>query len=282
MHDCYMGHSCNVLTDTFLKSLLYEGAVMHTVGILAWATAYIAVSKHEARKLAAQDDGAVDAQRLQQAAAAFEGGASKGSAGVKHTVSPSCQSPRSVQWSGTRAALNGEPPRSAGASDQGPSAAEADRDKDLVPFETLGINFLRTLGLGPALCWMDERVAKLADRIDETIVLRSACLPVAAYSLTYTHLARVQFMVGATCFRVLRVDAVAGFVAVDRKAACKGSVLLCPSSPMTVTRHVADTPRGWNLLQLDSRLLKHAQFFCPASCRTWTTAMCPTTLCSCG
>lgn len=202
-----MGDSCNVFTDTFLQSLVYQGALMHTIGILAWATAFIAVRKHEARKQAVQGDGgaAAAAQEKQQTAHLPEAGLSRGLAALK--LQSLCQSPRSVHRPeqhlfaarpGSRMLQAAETPLSpctpcsAGASIQGPAA---DPDKDLVPFETLGIHLLRTLGLAPALCWLDERAAQIADRIDETVVLRSACLPVAAYSLAYTHLARVQFMV---------------------------------------------------------------------------------------
>ena len=67
----------------------------------------------------------------------------------------------------------------------------------LLPLETCGIFILRKLGLCPALFWLDERVAQLADRIDEAIIVRSVCLPVVAYSLTYNFQTHARFLVSA-------------------------------------------------------------------------------------
>lgn len=200
----------------FLQSLLHQGAIMYIVGFLAWVTAYVAVRKHEARKKAVQDGAALATGGTKQTSVGDM--ASREQASARPMPLPSCQLPKISQQAERQPSSQGNmeaprnkdfgtPGRTAAAAPAAPPAvaavaAEVAADapeEGPVPLEALGIYVLRRMGLAPALCWLDRECARLADRIDEAIIVRSVCLPVVAYSLTYVVLARVQFLVSEMC-----------------------------------------------------------------------------------
>lgn len=204
LHGCYAGQSCNIVSWRFLWSLFQQGATLHTVGFLAWATAYIAVRKHEARQRVVQDGATVVAQGPKQTAAM--GATGRQHAPVRQTAHHTCHLPKIVQQAEQQLSVQdtaetspsmwtSTPCSGAAAAAAGAVAAAEVAREGLVPLETLGIYALRTFGFDSTLCWLDEQAARLADRIDEAIIVRSVCLPVVAYSLTYVVLARVQFLV---------------------------------------------------------------------------------------
>lgn len=72
-----------------------------------------------------------------------------------------------------------------------------------VPLEYFGIHIFRTLGLAPALRQVDLYVSSLAERVNEGMVVRVVCLPIAIHCLFYAVMARLRFLV-STGARVSR------------------------------------------------------------------------------
>ena len=64
-----------------------------------------------------------------------------------------------------------------------------------MPFESFGIRMFQRLGLEPFFRALEVWVNAVVDRIDDGLVVRVTCLPVAAYSLTYALMVRMRFPV---------------------------------------------------------------------------------------
>lgn len=64
-----------------------------------------------------------------------------------------------------------------------------------MPFESFGIRVFQRLGLEPYFRALEVWVNAVVDRIDDGLVVRVTCLPVAAYSLTYALMVRMRFPV---------------------------------------------------------------------------------------
>lgn len=249
VNSCYTPNGCSFTVMGSLHCLVVHGATIQAAGLLAWGTAYVVVRKHKQRERLARQS-AIGLAHESTSAAALGAGAGSGSGSALGKSERRPLSGTASKRSEPSAA--GSPP--AGSADAafyspagtaaGVSSADSDHGStQLLPLEFLGVHIFRRMGLGPFFLWLDEYAMRAAERMEEMVLVRIVCLPIAIYSLTFAVMARMHFMVGGRSSTWWQQT--------------QGSVGIL---------HLLDPgPSSGCLL-----------------CRTTTTVVCRTTCCSCG
>lgn len=199
-----MHQDCSFTLWGMLRCLVVHGTIIQAAGALSWSTIFVVVRKHKQRERLARQSGAELASKDGSGVAASAGsgsGSARTKAGHQSTPSAAAASKRSAHAAGSPptttavAGSGGDGALFTPAGVPGDVSGASEPVGQQLPLEFFGVRIFRTMGLGPFFLWLDDCVTRLADRLEEAVLVRLVCLPVAGYSLAFLAMARLRFMV---------------------------------------------------------------------------------------